>query len=327
MNRDSGAESPIQLVDATSAHRHAGLWLLAQAEPPSRRELLLNQLQAALVGERDHRLEAAAVQSGSLVGYFCGTRLGPDVAILLGPAVAPPLADAPAALRSLFDSYHSRLADAGIAFVQALREPEDDGRWLKLGGYRAIATLDYMMAPVPEDSLPEDPVAAALHGPIAASEPSTALHFETRRPEQDFDSVFCDAIEETYRETRDCPEISEFRSTRQVVRCYRDSPSFTPSCWMLARDCDGTVGVLITTPHAGTDTLELTYMGIAPHGRGRGYGAQLVAQAFCVARQLGLREVVLAVDQRNEPARAIYSRLGFSHLLSERVWVRAVGID
>jgi [ribosomal protein S18]-alanine N-acetyltransferase len=53
---------------------------------------------------------------------------------------------------------------------------------------------------------------------------------------------------------------------------------------------------------------------VEPRSRRRGIGTDLVRAGLEVVRQIGAREVILDVAYRNEPAIALYQRLGFEQL-------------
>ena len=64
-------------------------------------------------------------------------------------------------------------------------------------------------------------------------------------------------------------------------------------------------------------------MGLVPEARGNGIGTTIVAHVFEHARKIGGQRVILAVDEANTPARAIYNQAGFEPLISETVWVKS----
>jgi [ribosomal protein S18]-alanine N-acetyltransferase len=53
---------------------------------------------------------------------------------------------------------------------------------------------------------------------------------------------------------------------------------------------------------------------VEPRNRRRGIGTDLVRAGLEAVRQLGVREVILEVGYRNEPAIALYQQLGFEQL-------------
>jgi ribosomal-protein-alanine N-acetyltransferase len=53
---------------------------------------------------------------------------------------------------------------------------------------------------------------------------------------------------------------------------------------------------------------------VEPRSRGHGIGTDLTCAGLDVVRRLGVREVILDVGYRNEPAIALYQQLGFEQL-------------
>ena len=72
------------------------------------------------------------------------------------------------------------------------------------------------------------------------------------------------------------------------------------------------VGV-ITVQTAG-ELADLHRLVVAPSYRRRGVGTQLTTAAVRAVRQLGARAMILEVDYTNDPAIALYARVGFEQL-------------
>jgi len=78
----------------------------------------------------------------------------------------------------------------------------------------------------------------------------------------------------------------------------------------------------VTTPRAGenlselgrVDELDFRLLAVGPAGRGRGIGALLTTHVIELARQRGLRRVVLNSGPMMLPAHRLYERLGFERM-------------
>lgn len=84
--------------------------------------------------------------------------------------------------------------------------------------------------------------------------------------------------------------------------------SLADSCVVLDREGEPAgIGLLGVRPPRGW----VAGMGIAPLWRGQGQGERLMRHLIARCRTLGLRTVQLEVLDQNEPARRLYTRLGF----------------
>jgi ribosomal-protein-alanine N-acetyltransferase len=66
------------------------------------------------------------------------------------------------------------------------------------------------------------------------------------------------------------------------------------------------------------ELADLHRLVVAPSHRGRGIGGDLVRAGLAAVRHLGAQAVILEVDYTNEPAIALYARLGFEQLSVRR---------
>jgi GNAT superfamily N-acetyltransferase len=63
-----------------------------------------------------------------------------------------------------------------------------------------------------------------------------------------------------------------------------------------------------------SEAMELVYLGLTPHARGRGLGDLLVRQALAATAASCVSKLSLAVDSANRPALALYHRHGFQQV-------------
>ncbi|KAA1257891.1 hypothetical protein LF1_03810 [Rubripirellula obstinata] len=152
----------------------------------------------------------------------------------------------------------------------------------------------------------------------------------------------------TYKDTLDCPALSQFRTASQTLCSYRDVDSYAPNRWYFVvskADPAVPIGCVIMATHGGgngedqtkTDavpTSELVYMALLPEKRRQGLGRPLVKLALSepavhfrsqISGVSHSPQIVLAVDQQNSHARQLYHDAGLRPLLQEQVWGKSVG--
>lgn len=307
-----------QLRDAPLT-RLAELAPIALASVSEQRAAIVLSVLGDLVrqGASADLLLSEVVASGETVAAAIAARTASDSGSLL--AVGGTASDISTAGRdnrmilSLLGHVHHRLARLGVTFVQAMREPAADPDELASCGYEPLATLDYLLATRREPN--------AAGGERSAPEPHRFVPFEEffggERPQEQLVAL----VEATYAESLDCPKIGEHRSASAVVDSYCQASSYDPQGWqVLAGPAGRAIGCLLTTPHRQTGSVEVTYMGLVPESRRRGYAPALIERAWQIADAYGLPQLTLAVDRQNHPAIRLYRRHGFEVLMSEAVW-------
>lgn len=202
-------------------------------------------------------------------------------------------------------------SDERVKLVQALPAPEEP--WaepaLIAGGMRAIADLSYLRAPLP------------LAGPPAPAEPEWPAGFSVERlaskrrhlrPAEHRD--LAQALQASYEDTLDCPELCGIREIGDVIDSHRSTGVFDPASWWLVRHEGEPIGCCLLSNVPAQRTLELVYIGLGRVARGKGIAPRLLA----FASQSALRTasgppttMTCAVDERNGPAMRIYERFGF----------------
>jgi ribosomal protein S18 acetylase RimI-like enzyme len=204
----------------------------------------------------------------------------------------------------------SELRRRGVRYTQALLAPEKSDaidRLLQLG-MNQLTTMDYMVAHVgnphvgnPSEGVDEQPVAKPSSDEL------------TMQLIGEWDSLsnarICQVVNGTYDKTLDCPELDGIRTVEEVVRGYQSSAPL--QLWIAQSAEKQDAGILILSDHPEHRQSELTYMGLLPTYRGRGWGGQLVRFAMEQTKTNGREKIVLAVDRRNTPAIEQYRRSGF----------------
>lgn len=238
------------------------------------------------------------------------------------------------------------LADRGVNFIQAASETQSQANLLAASGFEWLADLVLM-------SLESDRFDAVNHqsanqqvGRLSDHE-TPALTSESiawvglDELGEDWRSQFSRIATQTFTATQDCPRLSQFRTTDEIVRGFIDTPHFERRLGSLLRVGDQWAGCLILTAHRSTDqpetgtqpetadpafvgVMEIAYMGVVPGFRGRGFATHLLRRAVGQATVAGASQIVLAVDRENHPAIASYRRLGWCEVVGETVWGKKI---
>ena len=221
-------------------------------------------------------------------------------------AVWPPPGDCSAS-HALLDEAGRFLDEQEISLAQVLLSTQAEGiaKLLSSSGFQHLTDLQYLF--VDEQRLP-------------ANEPKNTLHFEPAAGEQP--DRLCRLVEQTYQGTCDCPAINGVRTMQDVLTGYQATGIYDPQQWYFVQHQQQDVGVLLLNQHPPGMNWELVYMGVIPTARGNGFGWQIANYAQWKAGQGGAERLVLAVDEANEPALAMYARAGFIAWDRRRIFAR-----
>jgi ribosomal protein S18 acetylase RimI-like enzyme len=137
----------------------------------------------------------------------------------------------------------------------------------------------------------------------------TPWRFEPYRPSLHVE--LARTLEHTYVGTLDCPELNGKRSIEEILAGHRGQGRFHPDFWWLVYDKAAPVGVVMLVEMPDGLTWELAYLGIIPSHRRRGIARAITLRALHAVRTVGASRLTLAVDERNQPALALYHSFGF----------------
>jgi len=246
-------------------------------------------------------LVATEVEGTDLQGVVWVQLMLGNTAFVWRPATMSPAAPA------LIEAAVKFLDQHQIALAQVLANPESsrESDLLLAGGFQELAYLAYLTAD--KKVFPR-------------SQPASELQFQSRASD-DTDRLGKLLIS-TYEGTQDCPELNGVRQPADVLDGYKSQGSFAAERWFFVRSDEQDIGTLILTEHADSANWELVYMGVTPAGRGKGFGWQIVQFALWQAGRGGAERLVLAVDEANEHALAVYRRAGFEVWDRKKVFVR-----
>jgi mycothiol synthase len=260
-----------------------------------RRVRVIHAMHLIDAGELDPR--------GLLVARAGGTLVGVQVCVPLGGATClfwPPETRPEHAATGLAD----RLVQAGLTLARGL-------------GCRLAQTLlppaeaDRAATLVRHDFVRVTRLLYLHHDLVESSAPAVAseLHFEPYLPAHE--AAFRATLGRTYEGTLDCPELNGIRTVDEILAGYRGTPPYRPELWRLARAGDVPAGLVIVTELPETGGWEVSYLGVIPEFRRRGVGRGLVAHVVAAGREHAAGQLLVAVDERNSPARRLYAGAGF----------------
>lgn len=136
---------------------------------------------------------------------------------------------------------------------------------------------------------------------------------------------FARGILATYEQSLDCPLLHGQRNIEDVIAGHQASGEFDPSLWFCMIENDIELGILILSPLQTHLTMELVYIGLSPHARGRGLGDYFVKLALNQMVIHELRVLTLAVDADNAPALHLYHRHGLAEVHRRHAMIQLIG--
>lgn len=223
-----------------------------------------------------------------------------------------------------------------VAIAQALPSPEEG--WsrsaFELAGFTSVGNLYYMRRnpgaePTAWASLPMgDPMNLPdpKHAWPEGLEVVTALSL----PASVRDATLIRAMDASYVETLDCPELCGLRSTEDILASHKAAGAFDASTWWIARrrnapPDEAPAACAFFSPCPEQRSVELVYLGVAQAWRGKGLGRKLLRLGLATAAKLHAGwSVACAVDERNGPALALYERAGFRAFARRIALVKAI---
>lgn len=273
------------------------------------RRTMAGRLAAILQAQRQGKVSFeglfVARRGERIVGAVWGTEQPGRFATVWPARVMP--SEAPAVAKLLQQSVIQYLAGLDISLAQSLIASDalSDQRLLEEAGFQSVTHLEYLFLQAAQTRA--DLAQPALKGvPYAQTEDAAP-----------------DLIA-TYPGTLDCPEFDGLRPIQDVIAGYRDTGAFELSLWQRLEFNGQPAGVMILAPTPDFQHLEIVYLGLRPEMRNQGLGKAAVQLALAEAQKRGIDRLVLAVDQRNEPAIRSYSASGFLGYETRRLMVGRV---
>lgn len=133
------------------------------------------------------------------------------------------------------------------------------------------------------------------------------------------------ALELSYADTLDCPELCGLRSTRDVIVSHMSTGAFDPARWWVIRRSGAPEGCCLLNHCPSNHAIELVYLGVSRRLRGVGLARRVLEHALTHAGARDTREITCAVDTRNIPATKLYHAMGFRMFGSRTGFVSSLG--
>jgi ribosomal protein S18 acetylase RimI-like enzyme len=259
---------------------------------------------ASTDGRAERRLDALASDDPDPTGLFvardgagraCGAMLVQAMRGGLGVAW-PPRGENADVENALVIAASNWLRERGAKVCQAFATVDEHPKTIPLerNGFRRITQLVFMRG----ETTSSTPRCTPSTCPLAFV--ADALPFT---------EAFRTTLLATHEGTLDCPELNLGRTNDELLVGFTDVTPGTE--WYLAIHDNAPIGVVVLAPGAEPKTGELSYLGVVPAVRGRGFGAELVKFATAQALISQASALTLSVDGRNEPALRLYRQHGF----------------
>lgn len=214
-----------------------------------------------------------------------------------------------------------------VELFQAIHAVPESGRvdqalvsGYALGGLKRVARLLQMESVEIESQPSYEPQPNDERGAAAAAGTAAAMPLEYR-PHHAMDwAEWCRLVERTYIDSLDVPELIGLRQIDNTLLGYARGQSAPARRWWSVWLQGVPVGCVILTPMFELD-CELTYLGLVPEVRGKGYSSDMMRFILDWMHREHLIRLLLAVDERNTPAVATYLRFGFHVTMSLDAWL------
>lgn len=309
MPGDGGLIDPSRSLRRIQRHEtHSALnFILSDGGRPAETEHILDFLAHAL-----HRgIDTSAIwiaEDGRRMLWAILPIVSPGRTVLLmGPRFRPLSWQYPAA-RALTDRVVAVYRQQGVQLAQVLLEPPDMpvAHLYESCGFVRMADLIFLQGRIPR-ALPTPTLGAGL-----------ALHIYSSQTHD----LFVRAILGSYEASLDCPVLNGVRRIDDIIDGHKAAGEHDPGLWFVLTDGDSPAGVLLLSPVAMNETIELVYLGLTPGARGRGLGHLLMELALSCCWQRKCATLSLAVDAINTPALKLYHRHGMKQVALKTALMR-----
>lgn len=230
-----------------------------------------------------------------------------------GRPKAERIRDRVACLRMACEELHRRLGDR-VQVAQALPTAGESEEIQSLveAGFTRVGDLT---------CLRREP-AAVDDAPLVLPHGYSLRRFEST---PDAEAVLLEALERSYEQTLDCPELCGLRESRDILESHRATGKFDGRLWWLLMKDGAPEGCVLISPIPDERRLDLVYIGLAITSRGKGLSRRMLVHAIREADNLH-REfaTTCAVDDRNSAAIRLYESLNFRAFAHHCAFVRKI---
>lgn len=209
--------------------------------------------------------------------------------------------------------------------VQALVEPARplDILTYTQGGLLQLATLDYLERNLPRTGVLDGATAPTGWTIALAADAAVLAQGDPRALDESVRTEIAGVLDESYKDTRDCPGLAGLRRTQDVLDGHFGLGA-RPRMWLVARREGVAHGVCLINGSPDAANAELVYLGLSRTARGQGIARALLAEGLRLCSSARIGVITLAVDALNEPARRLYSSFGFRKTTTRVALVRAL---
>lgn len=196
--------------------------------------------------------------------------------------------------------------------IQGMMSLESTNRWgplLKQHGWVEEGGLDYLGRTLGTNDVDQVPAADRFR--------RLELTEARRCGSRDLEAL----IARTQQDSLDCRYLEGRRSVGEMISVFRKATRTGDSLWLILLDSGEPIGCLLFGLHDSV-TAEWVYLGLVPEHRRQGMGQHLAGRGLQLARRMGIRSVLVAVDSINLPAIQLYRRLGFELWDRRRVFLK-----
>lgn len=236
-----------------------------------------------------------AVEAGAIHGAILLQALVGRTGLLWPPQVRDSASDRERIADQLAAMGISILRERGAKVIQSVMVPEEErfATPFVRGGFSRTTCLIYLRHDL---ELRPDQLCA----------PEQLTFVDYRRASRE---LFHRVLMRSYEQTLDFPELNGRRSIDDILAGLQ-AIGYDPQRWFLASNWQGAIGVLILS-EVDAGTWEISYVGVSPEARRKGWGRELLRKGLFEAKAAGAHELILSVDERNIPALQLYRAAGF----------------